>query len=65
MIESAHKLAGSAGMFGLTEASEAARALEKALIVGQDTEAVVARLDAALAASVARLREELETTAAA
>jgi HPt (histidine-containing phosphotransfer) domain-containing protein len=65
LIESAHKLAGSAGMFGLTEASEAARALEKALLAaGQDTEAIIARLDAALEASIAKLREELEATAA-
>jgi len=65
LVESAHKLAGSAGMFGLTEASEAARALEKALLAaGQDTAAIIARLDAALEASIAKLREELEATAA-
>jgi hypothetical protein len=53
-------------MFGLAEASEAARALEKAaLTAGQETQAIVARLDAALEASIARLREELETTLAA
>jgi signal transduction histidine kinase/DNA-binding NarL/FixJ family response regulator len=66
LIESAHKLAGSAGMFGLTEASEAARALENsASKPGQDTAAIVARLDAALEASIAMLREEIETTMAA
>jgi CheY-like chemotaxis protein/HPt (histidine-containing phosphotransfer) domain-containing protein len=66
LIENAHRLAGSAGMFGLTEASEAARALEKAtLMADQDTQTIIARLDAALEASIARLREEVETTAAA
>jgi HPt (histidine-containing phosphotransfer) domain-containing protein len=49
LVESAHKLAGSAGMFGLVEASESARALEHA----------------ALAVSITALQDELDSTMAA
>jgi signal transduction histidine kinase/DNA-binding response OmpR family regulator len=61
-VESAHKLAGSAGMFGLIEASEAARALEHAALAKRETAQIIARLDSGLVASIAALKEELEST---
>jgi signal transduction histidine kinase/FixJ family two-component response regulator/HPt (histidine-containing phosphotransfer) domain-containing protein len=60
IVDIAHKLAGASGMFGLLETSEAARALEHAAAAGQDSAAIVARLDSALEASIAVLQEELE-----
>ena len=65
LMDDAHKLAGAAGMFGLTEASKAARAFERAAATeGQDMAAIIARLDASLTASIAGLQEELESTMA-
>jgi signal transduction histidine kinase/DNA-binding response OmpR family regulator len=65
LVESAHKLAGSAGMFGLVEASEAARAVEVAATAGGDAMAPsMARLDAALKASILVLEEELAAAVA-
>jgi CheY-like chemotaxis protein len=66
IVEVAHKLAGSSGMFGLLEASEAARALEHAASKpGPVPDAIIVALDAALVASVAVLQEELESMVAA
>jgi signal transduction histidine kinase/DNA-binding response OmpR family regulator len=61
-IESAHKLAGSAGMFGLIEASQAARALEHAALAKQETAQTITRLESVLEASIAALEEELDST---
>jgi signal transduction histidine kinase/CheY-like chemotaxis protein/HPt (histidine-containing phosphotransfer) domain-containing protein len=62
LVEVAHKLAGASGMFGLLEASEAARALEHAAAKpGAVPAEIIVTLDAALAASITVLQEELES----
>ena len=53
----AHRLAGSAGMFGFTAIAEAARNFERALLTGTDPQKPALILEAAAEAAIPEMRE--------